>query len=220
MISIWTWSSDPEPLAAVEIGGGVRLPTYASGSAAHSWWAMVVLLLSASALYLAFLFSYLYLWTVSPQVWPSSEAPAIQSFFRPVISGALLLLGGLALVLASRRLSGRNESSASFAAFVFVAAVAISSSLALELMTQWQTGIRPEASGYGAMVYLNILLQLQFVSVFIVMSGFVLARRYSGRLDAVRRVTFDNLALFGYYTVCQGLLGLLLIHGFPRLVAG
>ena len=41
-----------------------------SGPASHSWWAMVVLILVAIALFGALVFSYLYLWTVSPQVWP------------------------------------------------------------------------------------------------------------------------------------------------------
>jgi cytochrome c oxidase subunit I+III len=50
------------------------------------------------------------------------------------------------------------------------------------------------------------------------MSGFLLARLFVGRIDAVRRVTFDNLALLWHYAVGQGLLGLLLLHGFPRLV--
>ena len=45
-----------------------------SGPVSHSWWAMVVLLLVAGSLYLAYVFSYLYLWTVSPQVWPTDPA--------------------------------------------------------------------------------------------------------------------------------------------------
>ena len=67
------------------------------------------------------------------------------------------------------------------------------------------------------MVYLGALLQLELVLPLLVMSGFTLARLFVGRLDRVRRVTFDNLALLWHYAVGQGLLGLLLVHGFPRL---
>jgi len=35
----------------------------------------------------------------------------------------------------------------------------------------------------------------------------------------VRRVTFDNARLFWHYTVAQTLVGIVLVHGFPRLVA-
>jgi hypothetical protein len=38
-------------------------------------------------------------------------------------------------------------------------------------------------------------------------------------VDNVRRVTFDNARLFWHYTVAQTLVGLVLVHGFPRLVA-
>ena len=47
---------------------------------------------------------------------------------------------------------------------------------------------------------------------------FTLARYVTGKLDAERRVTFENTALLTYYTAGQGLLGLLLIHGFPRII--
>jgi cytochrome c oxidase subunit I+III len=38
-------------------------------------------------------------------------------------------------------------------------------------------------------------------------------------LSPLRRVTFDNARLLLYYTVAQSLLGLALVHGFPRLVS-
>ena len=91
MILAWMWDSDPEPVAPVDIGGGARLPTYVSGSSSHSWWAMVIVLLVAGALYLSYVFSYLYLWTVSPQVWPAANGQAIPSLGWSAVSGILLL---------------------------------------------------------------------------------------------------------------------------------
>jgi cytochrome c oxidase subunit I+III len=46
----------------------------------------------------------------------------------------------------------------------------------------------------------------------------VLARYAAGRVDTARRVTYDNTALLVYYTAAQGIVGLLLVHGFPRLL--
>jgi cytochrome c oxidase subunit I+III len=45
-----------------------------------------------------------------------------------------------------------------------------------------------------------------------------MARHLAGKLDAVRRVTYDSYALLYHYAVAQSLLGLGLIHGFPRLI--
>jgi cytochrome c oxidase subunit I+III len=198
----------------VEIGGGIRLPTYMAGPVSHGWWAMAVLLLVAGALYLSFLFSYLYLWTVSPQVWPSARA--LPDIAWPMIAGGLLLFSGGALILASRFLGG---SPVALAGLVMAGAIALTVALGLDIWSQWQSGCRPDANSYGALVYLASMLQFEIVAPVCVMAGFMLARLLKGQLDATRRSVYDNLSLFWLYAVGQGLLGLLLTHGFPR-VAG
>jgi len=73
----WGWGLDPpadHPPA--DIGGGLVLPVYASGPQSQSWWAIVVLMLVSGALYGCLVFSYLFLWTVSPEVWPREAPPA------------------------------------------------------------------------------------------------------------------------------------------------
>jgi cytochrome c oxidase subunit I+III len=215
MMLAWMWSSDPEPVAPVDIGGGVQLPTYASGSSSHSWWAMIVVILVAAALWLSYLFSYLYLWTVSPQLWAGTAMPAIG---WALSSGVLLLISEAAMLAASRNLTDRGIAGSAFVALILLADLAVSAALALDVFGHLQTGIRGNASAHGAMIYLGVFLQLELVLPLLAMSGFLLARVFVGRIDGVRRVTFDNLALLWHYAVGQGLLGLLLLHGFPRLV--
>ena len=218
MVLAWMWSSDPPPLAPVDIGGGIRLPTYASGSLSHSWWAMVVVLLVAGSLYLAYVFSYLYLWTVSPQIWPQANGQALPTLVWPMLSGVLLLVSSAAILGASRTLLHRTFVGIQLTALIIVAVLALTASLALEIFAHWETGLRADGNAYGAMVYLGAFLQMQLTLPLIIFSGFVLARWFSGRLYATRRVTFDNLSLLWHYTVGQGLLGLALVHGFPRLI--
>jgi cytochrome c oxidase subunit I+III len=213
----WMWPSDPEPRKPQYIGGGVTLPSYVSGPMSHSWWAMVILLLVAGSLYLAYVFSYLYLWTVSPQVWPAASGAALPERNWPLISGALLLASSAAMFGAGRLLSDSFRRNAVFAALVVVAGTALCGSLAIEVAGHWRAGLHPQASGYAAMVYLASFLQFELVVALIVMALFLLARLVAGRLDGVRCVTFDNTALLWHYTVGQGALGLLLVHGFPRI---
>jgi cytochrome c oxidase subunit I+III len=72
----WAWELDPPAdLPPVDIGGDLRLPVYASGPLSQAWWAMVILMLVAAALYGCLLFSYLYLWTVSPDQWVRTDVP-------------------------------------------------------------------------------------------------------------------------------------------------
>ncbi|MGH8733518.1 MAG: cbb3-type cytochrome c oxidase subunit I, partial [Burkholderiales bacterium] len=100
----WMWGSDPGPNhAPVDIGGGVTVPVYVTGPASHSWWAMVSLLLVAGMLFASLVFSYLYLWTVSPQVWPAGNE-ALPAPLYPLTAGALLAVSSAAIAYASRAL--------------------------------------------------------------------------------------------------------------------
>jgi cytochrome c oxidase subunit I+III len=91
-------------------------------------------------------------------------------------------------------------------------------SLGIMFYSQWQTGLRPAEHAYGAVVYLILAYQGLHVAVLLIMGCYTLARWAFGRLDPVRRATFDNTMLFWYYTVGQGLAGLAVIHLFPRLI--
>jgi cytochrome c oxidase subunit I+III len=215
-IIVWMWQSDPAPAGTVAIGGGIRLPTYMSGPDSHSWWAMIVVILVAAALYLSYVFAYLYLWTISSQGWqPLRLLPGLS---WPALSAGLLLVSGAALAVANRMLGRDKRAAAAIGWSIVLGVAALIASLGLDLWSQWQTELRPSASGYGAIVYMAGFLQFEIVAAVAIMAGFALARLATGRLDGARRVVFDNLALLWGYAIGQGLLGLLLTHGFPRLV--
>ncbi|SEG10925.1 cytochrome c oxidase subunit I [Bosea lathyri] len=216
-ILAWMWDSDPAPTEPVDIGGGIVLPTYASGTLSHSWWAMVILMLVAAALYLSYLFGYLYLWTVSPQTWP--QASALPSPWSPLGPLAAFAISGMLLLGAHRLLSRKDVPQAGLCILIGLGVLALLAGLALDGLSHWRSGLRPQASGYAAMVYANVALQLQIAGPVVVMAGFAIARALAGRLTAVRRVVFDNLSLFWAYAIGQSLFGLLLTHGFPRMVA-
>jgi cytochrome c oxidase subunit I+III len=83
---------------------------------------------------------------------------------------------------------------------------------------QLSTGLRPDASGYGAVVFTFAAWQGFFAAVLAVMALYTLARSLAGRLDGVRRATYDNMALFWHYTTAQGLVALFIAHVFPRVL--
>jgi cytochrome c oxidase subunit I+III len=219
-VILWLWETDPGPgMGPIDIGGGVRLPVYATGSMSHSWWAMVILLLVATALYLSYLFSYLYLWTVAPEAWPDQSGKALPPLSLALFSAGLLVASSTLIWLAGRGLRiDRRSRNYLFPFLVGLALACLIGSITIEVLGQWQTGLRPDESSYGALTYLGAGLQGELVIALTVMGLFVLARFFAGLLNAVRRVTFDNTALLWHYTVGQGLIGLMLIHGFPRMV--
>jgi cytochrome c oxidase subunit I+III len=216
---VWVWSLDLGPSAGVvEVAEGLRLPTYMTGPSSHAWWAMVVLMLVAGSLYLAYIFSYLYLWTVSPEVWPAANSSALPGAAWPLGSAALLLAGAIAFVIAGRSLPAQGRRLTASLPLVFLGVGCLVAAIAVEIFGHWQASVRPGESAYGALVYLAAGLNGQLVFAVVIMGLFTMARQIAGRLDDVRRSSFENTALLVYYTVGQALLGLALVHGFPRAV--
>ena len=220
---VWVWQLDKGPgEGPVDIGGGLKLPTYMTGPHGHGWWAMGVLWIVAGSLYLAYLFSYLYIWTVSPEFWPAVEA--LPELGWPAVS--LIAIVGAVIVYraAQRRLrvagerTGRPARPAIVPWLVLAAALLAAAAVGAEFLGQWRAGFRPTESVYGAMVYMAVVLNFELVVAIVIMAGFTAARYWRGKIDSVRHACVENTGLLVYYMAAQAVIGLAVVHGFPRLV--
>ncbi len=215
---VWAWELDRGPAKGpVDIGAGFKLPVYVTGPLGHGWWAMVILMLVAASLYFTYLFSYLYIWTVSPGIWPS-DAAALPSLQWPVIDALLFIAGAAFFAVARGTLPEPSEKNLLTPLLVLLGALLSVFAVYLELLCHWKTGLSPVNSSYGALVYMSSVLNGQLVFAVLLMSLFVIARHFTGKLDRVRFASLENTNLLAYYTAAQALAGLLLIHGFPRMV--
>jgi cytochrome c oxidase subunit I+III len=215
LICAWLWGSDrPSPPARARIGDGLELPTYCAGPVSHSWWAVGVVIAVAGSLYASLVFSYLYLWSVSPGVWPAADALPPWTY-APAIAVALVA-SGAAAEWAGKQLD--RASPMGFVTAVATAAIALAAATAIAAWAQWESGLRPAQSSYGALVFAALGIQAFYVAVIAVMAGYAIARRWARRLDARARVTYDNTRLLWHYTLLQGLATVVLLHGMPRLL--
>jgi cytochrome c oxidase subunit I+III len=210
----WAWELDPGPShPPVHIGGGIRLPVYMTGPSSQSWWAMIIVMLVSASLFACMVFSYLYLWTVSPGVWPSETTlPPVR---YPLAAVILLALSSGAVADASRALK-RGALRRACAGLGVAIPLMIAASV-IDGLSVWKTGLAPTESSYGAAVYTLIGLQAFYVIVVVFMALYTLARAQAGLLNRERRVTFENTMLFWHYTAAQGIAALILVHAFPRL---
>ncbi len=214
MIWRWLWDADAGPIPSpVDIGGGLRLPAICQGSSAHSWWAMIILVMVCASIFSSLLFAYLFLWTTSPEVWPQAEQ--LPGTGLPLLSAALLLGSSVMLAAISRQLADGHEGLLRLG--VPLAILMTTLAIGLEGYGQWQTGLRPQDSGYAAAVYAMVGLQGFYGIVLCLMGSFTVARSLAGRLGS-RRATFDNTMILWHFAVAQGVLILAVLHGFPRLV--
>jgi heme/copper-type cytochrome/quinol oxidase subunit 3 len=159
----------------------------------------------AGSIFGCLLFSYLYLWTVSPQVWP--QAAALPTPGYPLAAAALLALSSAAVVYANKNIY----------AGVISGTILLLAAFAVDGYSHRH--LEPTASSYGALVYGFLSLQGFYVAAAATMALYTLARRAAGLLDRARCATLDSTMLLWHYTVAQGLGGLVVVHGFPRWIA-
>jgi cytochrome c oxidase subunit I+III len=212
----WLWESDPAPTGRLyDIGGGVQLPDYVSGSRSHSWWAMVVLMLVDGSIFASMVFAFCYFWTIAPQGFPPPglELPQLAS---TCLAALLWLLSALAIWSANHALARR----ARVALHTLLALATLLSWLALaaHLHALWAAGLRPQVHAFAAVAYTIVAWQGLHVMVLTAMGGYTLARSAAHLVDATRRNTFDNTRIFWYYCVAQALVAIIVLNA-PRLAA-
>jgi cytochrome c oxidase subunit I+III len=213
MLLRWLWATDRGPTQPpVDIGDGIRVPVYLTGSRSHSWWGMVVLILVAAATWASLLFSYFYLWTVAAE-WPPATQ-RLPGWGWPAAAGAAWAASSGLIFGASRALAA--EATTRFRGCLAAGLVAMLGALALDVAGQWHAGLAPTGHGYGASVAAAIVVQGFFVATLVVMAGYSLARSWRGLLSATRRVTFDNTLLLWHYAAAQAVIGLAALHALPR----
>lgn len=212
----WLWQADPAPLAGTfDVGGGIRLPAYMTGSRSHAWWAVVVLLLVLGSVFASFVFSYFFLWTVTTGPWPPRPWPLPLAEYST--TGAVLwIAAGFAAGGASRLLAGRR--SRALVVVLSVGVVLLTGAFLCDVAAVRGAGIDSAAHAYGAAAHVLLAWQGLHVALLWVTTAYVLARLRSRLLSPEHRVSFDTLRLFWLYTVAQGLVTSLVLHS-PRLAA-
>ena len=210
----WMWDLDRGAISPpVDIGGGIRLPVYASGPVSHSWWAMVVLMLVDATIFASLVFSYCYLWSVNPDSWPPAGT-SLPEVIWPARAALMWLAAGGLCAAARRMLEGGR--SAVLSAALLAGLVLLSGAYVAELGGLLDSGLEPDTHAYGAVVWTFAAWQGLHVCIVLLMTAYTLARLWRGLLHRGRRVTFDNTRLLWHYTVAQGLAAIVLVHVVPR----
>jgi cytochrome c oxidase subunit I+III len=218
----WMWETDPGPKGDAYIGGGMTVPTYVTGPSSHSWWATAVLLIVAGMTFACLVFSYMFLWTTRPEVFPPSDYMAPDIIWSILIAG-LYILSGVTVFYASRslrRVPSDGGGSSPMRLAIGIAIVLMAGAAGLDLYGHWQSGLRAPVNSYGAIIYSIGSFQAFFTAVLALMGLYTLARSFAGRLNSIRRATFDNTMLMWYYGVGQGLVTVGVGHVLSRLIGG
>jgi len=215
----WIWTTgdgdSPAQLDAGPLGAQpLLLPTQAASADSPGWWGMVIYLLVDASLYGSLVFAYFYLWLAAP-AWPP-PGHALTTWAWPAF-GIVLLLGGSAAIGRAVRRNARALPGGGRSALA-VAALLMSGFLATQVLNLVEYGQPPQSHAYASLLYVLIGYQGLHALIALVMAAFVWLRSRRGMVDAVRQRDYRVVALFWHYTTAVWLIGILLVHLFPRLV--
>ncbi len=208
----WCWFLDrPRIEPTVDVGAGIRLPTYASGPSSHGWWAMVITLIVAGMVGALLGFSHVFLWSRQPETWAPPPDP---SLLAPVL--AAYAAAALSAWASCRTLRLDRPRAPAIATLLMLAAVGlVAAGWGLDLDHWLATELRPEVNAQGATVYAFLGWQGFFVGVSALMGVYALLRWLAGHVEAARPSTFDLIALFLVFSAGQGVFAVLLTRLFP-----
>jgi cytochrome c oxidase subunit I+III len=144
----------------------------------------MTLIVVMAMIFLMLVFSYIYLWSQRPQMFP------LGGDLAPMWLGITLYGVTIVLAVAARKI---YESSPLAAAMLLVAcAAAIAVAAGLDAAAVWNSGVRPQTDAYGALVFAFLSWQGVFVAVTTMMGLFLLARLAAGLLVRERPMTMER----------------------------
>ena len=201
VIAVLRWLSEtdlPVPESEVDIGAGIRVPTYVTGPQSHGWWAMVILIVVLGMVFAMALFSLAFLWGNQPAFWTAPPS---------LVAGLPIASGYLAVILAAlvtRRLHRREHSWATVP--VLLAASALPALTWIDWRA-WTAVLAPAASGQSAAAFAILALQASVGAIALLMALYLGWRVLRRLVTPLRNNTLDLTCLFVGYAGAQGLAG-------------
>jgi cytochrome c oxidase subunit I+III len=208
---LWTGTALIPEKESKDVGLGLTLPLYISGSQSVGWWAMCITMLALLTAFMSLIFGYFFFWTVRTDFPPK---PALgPGVFWPVLA-AVLLLGAWVLTLLARRWN-KNDSSTGFYAGLLLAGALASGGGAALIAAPWLTGLDPTTHVYPATVWILVIWTAAQVLVGVIMQLYCVARRAAGRMTARYDIDIGNVALYWHFTALTVAITVAVIAGFP-----
>ncbi|MGE4239252.1 cbb3-type cytochrome c oxidase subunit I [Ramlibacter sp.] len=206
----WLWGSDrPPPAPSAEVGEGVFLPTVAHGTASHSWWATVLLMLVDTSIFASLAFAHLHV-SMALDVCPP---PGASLPGGGLVASLGLMAGSLAMVFATRALGHANPFMLA-GAVVFALCTSLGA-LAHDFALFRASVPHPATDAWSATLAALQGWQLLHVAVLFALGVYLFARIVSGHLRADARATLDNTALMWHLVTVQTLAAMGLVRFLP-----
>jgi cytochrome c oxidase subunit I+III len=210
---LWTGTAFIPEKEEKDIGLGLSLPLYASGSSSVGWWAMFITMLGDLTAFVSLVFGYFFYWTIHVD-FPPSPSPGPGAAW-PSFSLALLL-GAWALTILARGWN-RDDCAAAFYVGLSSAAVLALAGGAALVAGPWISDLDPTSHVYPATVWVLVLWAALHVAAGVVMQVYCIARRLAGRMTARHDIDITNVTLYWHFNALTAAVTVAVIAGFPQV---
>jgi cytochrome c oxidase subunit I+III len=208
---LWTGTAHLPEKERKDVGLGLTLPLYVSGTASIGWWGMFVTMLADLTAFVCLIFGYFFFWTIHEDFPPRDAGGSESVWFA--LAGASVILAWLATLLA-RRWNVQDRAFRCHAALLCAAGLSVAGIVAL-LQAPRAGGLDPTSHAYPAVVWVLSSWTALHVAVGIVMLFYCFARRLAGRMTARHDIDLQNVALYWHFTLLTTLITVLVCAGFP-----
>lgn len=207
---LWTATGRIPQQEKKDVGLGLKLPTYVSGSQSVGWWAVLITMLADFTAFVSLIFGYFFYWTLHEDFPPPNAGPGVM---WPSL-GAVLLLAAWGATLGARRANALDRSVLCYLWLILGAVLAVAGSAAL-IAGPLRTGLEPASGVYPATVWVIVAWTVFHIAVGIVMQLYCLARRAAGRMTARHSLDIGNVALYWHFMALTVFIAVGVIAGFP-----
>jgi cytochrome c oxidase subunit I+III len=213
-IVVWLWTGTatiPEK-PEKDVGLGLTLPLYASGTRSVGWWAMLITMLADLTALVSLLFGYFFYFTARPDFPPAGlPDPAA----GPLLGG-LALLGAAWLATALARRMNRRDRGGAFQLAIALGVLAAIGGAALLVAGIGQ--MEPKKHVYPAIVCTLVIWTALHAGLGAFMQLYCSARRLARRMTAEHDIDIENVLLYWHFALLTGVLTVATLVGFPLAV--
>ncbi|WP_419694047.1 cytochrome c oxidase subunit I [Mesorhizobium muleiense] len=207
---LWTGTGEIPEKPEKDVGLGLSLPLYASGSDSVGWWAMFITMVGDGTAFASLVFGYFFYWTIHANFTAGIAGPdAVWS-----LVAASLFAAAWGLMVAARTVNRRGATGTMRGLLVLSLLTTVAAS-ATGLAAPLSPGMDPTRHVYPAIVWILVIWVLAHAALGTVMQAYCLARSLAGRLTPKHDLDLGNVVLYWHFLLIAAVTTFAIIGLFP-----
>ncbi|RWO00210.1 cytochrome c oxidase subunit I [Mesorhizobium sp.] len=207
---LWTGTGEIPEKPEKDVGLGLSLPLYASGSDSVGWWAMFITMVGDGTAFASLVFGYFFYWTIHSDFTAGIAGP--DAVWSLVAASLFAAAWGL---MAAARMVNRRGATATMRGLLVMSLLTTVAASAAGLAAPLSPGMDPTRHVYPAIVWILVIWVLAHAALGTVMQAYCLARSLAGRLTPKHDLDLGNVVLYWHFLLIAAVITFATIGLFP-----